>query len=132
MLFAGGPLPAVDMIYDLDLSDVASDRVKLALSPPVGYWIIDRLAIDFGKTITVKAVELAPDDVDGPDAAQVLAALATEDGTTLRLAGPNDPATLTFTLPPRAEGLERSVFLRTVSCYEMPPGPSRHRARASG
>jgi hypothetical protein len=121
VLFAGGPLPAVDMIYDLDLSDVAADKVQIVLSPPVGYWLIDRLAMDFGKTATVKAVEVAPDEVDGPDAAEVLKALAVEDGTTLRLAGPDDPATLTFTVPPPIEGWERSVFLRTVSCYEMRP-----------
>ena len=125
VLFAGGPLPAANVIYDLDLGDVPADKVELVLSPPVGYWIIDRLAIDFGKDIAVEAIDLSPDDVDGPDAAQVLEALSGEDGTTLRLVGPDDPAVLTFSVPPPKEGMERSLFLRTVNCYETPRDSKR-------
>jgi hypothetical protein len=120
-LFAGGPLPAVDRIYDLDLGDVGADKVSLELAPPAGYWLFDRLALDFGEDLPFEAVELAAEAVEGPDAAEVLAALEAEDGTTLRLDAGGAPALLTFILPPPKEGQERSVFLRTVSCYEMPP-----------
>ena len=121
VLFANGPLPAADMIYDLSLEDVGTDKVWLKLVLPSGYWLIDRLALDFGTDVSIVTVDAAAEDVDGPDATEVLEALAVEDGTTLRLAGPDDPATLTFTVPPPIEGLERTVFLRTVSCYEMRP-----------
>ena len=59
--------------------------------------------------------------MDGPDAADVLKALAEEDATTFVLYPGDPPSGLTFTLPPPKEGTERTVFLRTVSCYEMPP-----------
>jgi len=120
-LFAAGPLPPADMIYNLDLSDVGTDKVWLKLTLPAGYWLFDRLALDFGQDVPVEAIEAAAEEVDGPDAAEVLQALAAEDSTTLHLGTEDPPALLTFTLPPPKEGMARSVFLRTVSCYEMPP-----------
>ena len=119
-LFAVGPLPSSDMIYNLDLSDVGTDKVWLKLTPPAGYWLFDRLALDFGDDTPLEATEAAAEEVDGPDAALVLQALAAEDGTTLRLDAGDPPALLTFTLPPPIEGMARSLYLRTVSCYEMP------------
>ncbi len=118
VLPANGPLPAADTIYDLSLEDVGTDKVWLKLALPSGYWLIDRLALDFGENTPVETTEVAAEEVDGPDAASVLEALAAEDGTTLRLAAGDAPATLTFTLPPAKAGMERSLFLRTVSCYE--------------
>jgi hypothetical protein len=120
VLFAAGPLPASDLIYDLDLSDVGADKVRLTLSLPSGYWLIDRLALDFGEDLPVAAAVLPVEEVDGPDAAEVLQALAAEDSTTLHLGTEDPPALLTFAVPAPKEGLARSFFLRTVSCYEMP------------
>jgi hypothetical protein len=121
VLFAVGPRPAEDMIYDIDLSDVSGDKVQIKLSPPAGYWLIDHLALDFGKDGALETSEIAPEAVDGPDAAEVLKALAGEDATTLVLDPDGPPSELTFTLPPPKEGMERTVFLRTVSCFEIPP-----------
>lgn len=121
VLFAVGPRPAEDMIYDIDLGDIPGDKVRLQLSPPAGYWLIDHLALDFGPDAALEKAEIAPEGVDGPDAAEVLKALAGEDATTFVLY-PADPASeLTFILPPPKEGMERTFYLRTVSCYEMPP-----------
>jgi hypothetical protein len=121
VLLAVGPRPAEDMIYDIDLSDIPGDKVLLQLSPPAGYWLIDRLALDFGKDGALETSEIAPEAVDGPDAADVLKALAGEDATTVVLYPADPPSELTFILPPPKDGMQRTVFLRTVSCYEMPP-----------
>jgi hypothetical protein len=127
VIFAVGPLAADDLIYDLDLGDVGSDKVMLTISPPAGYWLIDRLALDFGQDAALELVEVAAEGVDGPDAAEVIAALSDEDATTFLLNPADPPAQLTFTLPPPKEGMERSFFLRTVSCYEMPVEPKDKR-----
>ena len=121
VIFAGGPLPAVDMIYDIDLDDVAADKVCLKLTPPAGYWLIDRVALDFSEDVAVEAEALDAEGADGPDAAAVLRALAVEDGSTVLLESPESMAVLTFPARPLKEGMGRTVFLRTVSCYEMPP-----------
>jgi hypothetical protein len=121
VIFAGGPLPAEDAIYWLDLGDVKETTVRLKLEPPAGYWMIDRLALDFGEDTPVDEVLVDAGDVDSPDAAEVLRALTVEDGSTLFLVNPGSQSVLTFTAPPLKEGMERTIFLRTVSCYEMPP-----------
>ena len=120
VIFAVGPRPAEDMIYDIDLSDIPGDKVQIQLSPPAGYWLFDHLALDFGPDAALEKAELVPEAVDGPDAAEVLKALAEEDATTFVLYPADPPSELTFTLPRPKEGTERTVFLRTVSCYEMP------------
>ncbi len=132
VIFAGGPLPAEDTVYGLDLGDVKGTTVRIKLEPPVDYWLIDRLALDFGDDVPANEVLVDAEDVDSPDAAEALRALAVEDGATLFLVNPGSQSVLTFTAPPPKEGMERTLFLRTVSCYDMPPRngalflPSRH------
>jgi len=121
VIFTGGPLPAEDAIYWLDLGDVKGTTVGLKLEPPVGYWMIDRLALDFGEDMPVDEILVDAEGVDSPDAAEVLRALTVEDGSTLFLESPGSRSVLTFTAPPPREGMVRTLFLRTVSCYEMPP-----------
>jgi len=121
VIFAGGPLPAEDMIYNIDLDDVGAGKIWLKLEPPAGYWLIDRLALDFSEDAPIEGVELDAEAVDSPDSVEVLCALAVEDGSTLFLEESGTQSLLTFTAPPLKEGMERTLFLRTVSCYEMPP-----------
>jgi hypothetical protein len=121
VLFAVGPRPAEDMIYDLELDDVPGDTVQIKLFPPSGYWLIDHVALDLVAELTIEATDVIPERVDGPDIAGILGALAAEDATTFILDPADPPAELVFTLPPPKEGLARSLFLRTVSCFEFPP-----------
>jgi hypothetical protein len=121
VIFAQGPLPAEDAIYWLDLGDVKGTTIRIKLEPPAGYWLIDRLALDFGEDAPVDEILVDAEGVDSPDAAEVLRALIVEDGSTLFLESPGSQTVLTFTAPPPKEGLARTIFLRTVSCYEMPP-----------
>jgi hypothetical protein len=121
VIFAGGPLPAEDAVYGLDLGDVKGSTVRIKLEPPVGYWLIDRLALDFGEDTPVDEVLVDAEDVDSPDAAEVLRALTVEDGSTLFLVNPGSQSVLIFAAPPPKEGMERTLFLRTVSCYEIAP-----------
>jgi len=121
VLFAVGPRPAEDMVYDLELDDVPGDTIQLRLAPPSGYWLIDHVALDLGSEPKLETAEVIPEGVDVPDAAEVLRALASEDATTFILDPRDGPAELLFTLPPPKEGLARAFFLRTVSCFEIPP-----------
>jgi len=41
---------------------------------------------------------------------------------TVFLEAPGQETVVTFPAPPLKDGLGRTVFLRTVSCYEMPGG----------
>ena len=121
VVFATGPLPAETGIYELDLDDVDGERVRLQIEPPAGYWLIDRIGLDFREETPVQDEVIGAEAADGPGAADLLLALAAEDRTTAVFADPGQESTLTFAIPPPREGMERTLFLRTVSCYEMPP-----------
>lgn len=125
VILAPGPLPDFDLVYDLELSDVLGDKVRIKLAPPAGYWLIDRLALDFSPDVSLEPAEVAAESVDGPDGPEVLAALVSVDSHTLRLAPGDPPALVTFPLPPMKDGMERTVFLRTINCYEVPGGVAK-------
>jgi hypothetical protein len=124
VIFAGGPLPAENIAYGLDLGDVKGPTVRIKIEPPAGFWIIDYLALDFGMDAAPDAAVVDVENVenvDGPAIAEILHALLEEDGADLFLLDPGAESVLTFTAPPPKAGMERTLFLRTVSRYEMTP-----------
>jgi len=131
VIFAGGPLPAGDMAYRIDLEDVVADEVSLKLSPPAGYWLIDRVALGFDDENFLECEVVDAEGLAEPEVAEVLRALAVEDGSTVFLEAPGQETVITFAAPPLKEGMERTVFLRTVSCYEMPARETRDRSTPS-
>jgi hypothetical protein len=119
VIFAGGPLPAGDMAYRITLDDVVGDKIRLKLSPPAGYWLIDRVALEFDDLGYFDCDVVDAEGEADPEIVEVLRALAVEDGSTVFLEAPGQQTVVTFPSPPFKEGMERTVFLRTVSCYEM-------------
>ncbi len=121
VIFGGCPLPAEDTVYPLDLTDVGGDTIKIFLYPPAGYWMIDRLALDFGPDESFEEAWIDANEAIDLNGEEVLAALAEQDGSTVLLEGREAFTVLRFAAPPLADGLVRTCFLRTVDCYEMPP-----------
>jgi hypothetical protein len=120
VIFAEGPLSAGDMAYRMTLDDVVGGKVSLKLSPPAGYWLIDRVALAFDGLSLMECDVIDAEGLAEPEVVEVLRALAVEDGSTVFLEAPGQETVVTFPSPPFKEGMERTVFLRTVSCYEMP------------
>ncbi|HYA48797.1 MAG TPA: hypothetical protein VEG35_03775, partial [Burkholderiales bacterium] len=127
-VYGGGPFVPRDKVYVLDIGDAAGPTLKIKVMPPAGFWMIDRLAVDYSKDLPID-VSLAfdPDGAAAPglSSEDVLAALAKEDGRYLDLPSPADKVELTFTPPKPMPDLQRSVFVKTVSRYEIRPSPGR-------
>jgi hypothetical protein len=123
MIYGGGPFVPKDMIYTLNVGDVPGSTLKIKLMPPVGFWMIDRLAVDYGMDSASPPIELMAEEAVVPDlpAGDALDAIAREDGQCLILPNRGDAAEMIFTAPPLAPGKERSIILKTICRYEIRP-----------
>lgn len=124
MIYGGGPFVPRDQVCVFDISDVRGPTLKIKLMPPVNFWMIDRLAVDYSKDVPLHVTEVALESAVAPglESEDVKAALAGADGEYLDLPNPGDKVEITFLAPPLGAGLKRSVILRTVSRYEIRPG----------
>ena len=126
-IYGGGPFAPRDKVSVLDIGDASGPTVKIKLMPPANFWMIDRVSLDYGKDLPVGVNEVNPETAAAPglSSQDVLSALAEVDGRYLDLPSPVDSVSVTFLAPSRRPGLQRSVFVRTVSRYEIRPSPER-------
>lgn len=126
-IYGGGPFVPRDRVCVLDVGDASGPTLKIKLMPPANFWMIDRLAVDYSKDLPVEMSEVNPESATSPGlpSEDVLAALAAVDGRYLDLLDSVDKVEMTFIPSSLKPGLQRSVFLRTVSRYEIQPSLGR-------
>jgi hypothetical protein len=125
VIYGGGPFVPRDKVCVLDVGDASGSTLKIKLMPPANFWMIDRLAVDYSKDLPVEVNELNPESAAAPGLSsdEVLSALAEVDGRYLDLPTPTDKVEMTFLPSALKPGMQRSIFLRTVSRYEIRPSP---------
>jgi hypothetical protein len=119
MVNGGGPYVSKDKVYILDVSDVADGILKIKLRPPVNFWMLNYLAVDYSQDGPVRAVELSAATAIDQNGQDVRAKLASMDNDNLVAANWGDRAELTFLAPSRVEGLERTVLLKATGYYNI-------------
>lgn len=115
----GGPLITEDRVIPIDLSDISGDTLTIRLHPPLGFWAINYIGIDYGNhpTPEAKKVPLASaEDRYGEDVSEQLRAA---DKTYQVLSEVGDWTDVSFDAPPQPEGTRRSVFLKTSGYYQL-------------
>jgi hypothetical protein len=108
-----------DKIYPLDISDVAGDVLKIKLTPPVNFWMINYLAVDYTDDFPLRITDLdaiRASDNEGRDIRKIL---AKEDGHYLVMPNTGDKAELVFKSPLRLDDMERSVILKATGYYDI-------------
>ena len=119
MLLGGGPFVSEDKLYTLDLSDVPGDTLKIKLTPPAAFWMINYLAVDYGENVPLTVREIAASEAKDHRGQDVSKILAKNDNNFLIMPEIGDSAELVFEAPPRAEGMERSVILKAGGYYDI-------------
>jgi hypothetical protein len=125
-IFGGGPFAMASRAYVLDVSDIPGDTLRVRLTPPAGFWMINRIAIDYSPDEPVQVTELAA--IQGNDSREqdVLGALSRTDGRYLVMPEIGDEALLMFAAPPLKKGMRRTVLLKASGYYDIhldPQGP---------
>lgn len=122
---ASGPLITETRVAPLDLRGIDGDSLTIRLNPPAGYWTIDYLAIEYENYQPPTISELAPFQADGDSASEILQNLASIDKQYQVMPEVGDQFYLSFRVPEKPAGLQRSLFLKTSGYYQIVTDQSR-------
>lgn len=119
MILGGAPFITKDKAYVLNIADVPGETLRLKLRPPVNFWMVNSLAVDYGEDPAVGFSELAAEravDHSGRDARDVL---ASTDRSYLESPRRGEQTEIVFSVPPLVEGLERTLFVKASGYYKV-------------
>ena len=114
-----GPFISKDRIVPLDVSHVQGNQLRIRIQPPAGFWALNFFGVDYTPDRPLSVEELEPAtarDLEGKD---VLPELVASDDRYLAMPDIGDTADLTFHVPPRHVGTDRSVFLHSRGYYKL-------------
>jgi hypothetical protein len=119
LIMGGGPLISKDKAYILDISDVPGDTLKIKLTPPVPFWMINYLGVDYSEDLPLQSIEIDALEAIDWKGRDVREALAYNDNNYFVMPNIGDEAELTFQSLPRFNGMERSVILKAGGYYDI-------------
>jgi hypothetical protein len=114
-----GPLAVEDRIFPVDLSRVTGDTVTLEFHPPVGFWTIDYLAIDYGEVVPAVAREMPVSRAVDQDGRDVTAQLAGIDEDYYVMPEQGNWCEARFAAPDYPPADRRTVFLKSFGYYTI-------------
>jgi hypothetical protein len=119
MIVGGGPFVAEDRIYTLDLQDVPGETLKIKLTPPVAFWQINHLAVDYTDNLPVDVTEIAPIEALDDKNQDIQEILSFTDNDYLVMPKIGDSAWLTFLAIPQKIDQDRSYILKASGYYDI-------------
>jgi hypothetical protein len=122
-LVGGGPFVSDDRVYVLDVRDVPGDVLTLRLTPAVGFWMINSLAVDYIDGVPLSTREVAASRAVDPRGTDLRPLLAATDNRYMVFPDTGDSADVVFPAPPRRPGFARTVILKTSGYYDIHMGP---------
>jgi hypothetical protein len=118
-IIGGGPFIAEERVVPLDLQGVEGDTLRIRLAPPAGFWQLNSFAVDYSRDVALELQEISATSMIGHDGADLRATLGASDGDYYVMPEVGQVAHLTFSVPPRQPGLERTIFAKVSGYYDM-------------
>lgn len=119
LIIGGGPFISEDKVYSLDISDVPGDTLRIKLTPPAAFWMINCLAVDYTEDLPVQVTEIKAIEAVDHKGQDVRGMLKSNDNNYLIMPNIGDRADLIFESPPHMEGMERTVILKASGYYDI-------------
>jgi hypothetical protein len=119
MIMGGAPVITKDKAYAFDVGDIPGETLRIKLRPPVNFWMVNSLAVDYGEEATVHGTELAAEKAVDHTGRDARARLAATDGSYLESPNPGERTELVFAAPPIKDGLARTVFVKASGYYKI-------------
>ena len=119
LLPGGGPLAHEDRVVSFDVSQVSGETLTLRLWPPVGFWAIDYLGVDYSDSGIAEPKVIALTEAVDQAHSDVAVRLQSRDGDYHVMLKMGDWVDISFDgSTPSAKG-RRSLFLRTDGFYRI-------------
>ena len=118
LLWEAGPEVSKRQVALLDLSRVTGDTVRIRLEAPPSFWLVDRVAIDFGKEPAFTTNRLNPSSAMGADGRDLRETLSAVDGQYVTMER-GDRFDLIFRLPPASGPTSRTYLLESNGYYRI-------------
>jgi hypothetical protein len=119
MIYGGGPFVAKDKCYVIDISDVPGERLKIKLTPPVGFWRINALRVDYSEDAPIHTTEVGATRAFDQNGRDVRESLAAADNDFLVMPHKGDSAEVIFQGVPLSSDRERSLILKVTGYYDI-------------
>jgi hypothetical protein len=118
-ILGGSPVVTKNKVYVLDIADVPGTRLRIKLRPPVNFWMVNALSVDYADDAPVRITELAAATAVDRNGRNVAAALESNDGVYLENPSAEDRTAIVFAALPLEKGLERTVLLKAAGYYRI-------------
>ena len=118
-IYGGGPFVSKDKTFILDIRDIPGETLKIRLTPPVDFWQIDSLAVDYSEDTPVKVHEIAACQAETNLGGDVLHRLFAADGDYHIMPDIGDSFEMTFLSPPTNGNSGRTVILKACGYYDI-------------
>jgi hypothetical protein len=119
LIRSSGPRISKDIVFPLDLTDVSGDVLKIKLTPPANFWMINYLAVDYSDDSPISVKEMKPTSAVNNSNEDIQKVLAFDDDNYLMISNVGDYAELVFEAPPYAQGMQRSLMLKVKGYYDV-------------
>ncbi len=129
MIFGGGPFISEDKVYLIDTSDVPGETLRIMLTPPLNFWRLDRVAVDYTEDPPLYVTDVAPLLAVSSKGQDVREALSLADNKFFIMPNPGEFAELGYDSPPRLDGFERTVILKATGYYDIHLKPEGKKQR---
>lgn len=117
-IWEAGPEVAKRQVFQLDLSRVEGDTVRIRLESAPSFWLIDHVALDFSRPAPVAVHELWPERALDPSGVDVSELLGSKDGQHYVMEN-GIAAELSFRVPDAPAGRSRSYLVRSSGWYRI-------------
>jgi len=118
-VIGGGPFVSENKLYLLDIRDVPGDTLRVKLTPPLTFWMINHIAVDYSADVPVQVREISPVQAVDHNGDDIREMLARNDNNYFVMPSIGERAELIFDAPPFQERMVRSVILKASGYYEI-------------
>jgi hypothetical protein len=113
-----GPEISKRQVISLDLTGIPGDTLRMRLTAPASFWLVDSVGIDCGIEHSFSSQALTMQDAIDRKGFPLRDVLVSADGRELQLET-GDSVELSFIAPPIVPGKERSYILRSTGWYRI-------------